>query len=622
MKVLRNKPGFALTLFLVVQAALLAWLGLRQSPTIDETGHLAAGVCYWELGRFDLYRVNPPLVRLIAAIPSRLYPPEMHWARFGSVVTERPEWQVGEAFVSANGPEAFWHFTLARWACIPLILLGGYVCYRWAKDLYGELSGLVALILWCFSPNILGHGSLVAQDAAAASTGIAAAFLFWKWLRGADWGGALLAGVALGLAELTKTTWIVLFPLWPLVCVLWRWSEHRRLSLRDWSRQVGQMFTILLLAIFVINCGYTFEGSFQKLKDFQFVSSTLAGIKSDASTPGNRFDGGWLGEVRVPLPKNYVQGIDVQKRDFEGHSRSYIRGSFRREGCWWYYLYALAVKVPLGTWLIALLAIAERIAESLSIDGGGVGRRDGAVVCSEWMLVLLAIVILVFVSANTEINSHMRYVLPMFPFVFIWMSRVVRPPFKGRELFPALAAIGLTGSVLSSIFVYPHCLSYFNELAGGPRGGHAHLINSNIDWGQDLLYLRRWLERHPEARPVHLAYFGNVDPRVAGIEFTLPPPQALGDDVAPHKAKFAPDEDKFGPLPGWYAVSVHFLRGGQRPTFDGQGGREAPRWCQYCYFQHFEPVATAGYSIYIYHITSDEANRVRREICLPELASP
>jgi hypothetical protein len=42
---------------------------------------------------------------------------------------------------------------------------------------------------------------------------------------------------------------------------------------------------------------------------------------------------------------------------------------------------------------------------------------------------------------------------------------------------------------------------------------------------------------------------------------------------------------------------------------------------QYRYFLRFEPVAMAGYSIYIYHITPDEANRVRRELGLSELTN-
>lgn len=40
------------------------------SPTDDETAHLPAGVSYWQFGRFDLYPVNPPLVKLVAAANS------------------------------------------------------------------------------------------------------------------------------------------------------------------------------------------------------------------------------------------------------------------------------------------------------------------------------------------------------------------------------------------------------------------------------------------------------------------------------------------------------------------------------------------------------------------------
>ncbi|NQT14620.1 MAG: hypothetical protein HQ582_17820, partial [Planctomycetes bacterium] len=57
--------------------------------------------------------------------------------------------------------------------------------------------------------------------------------------------------------------------------------------------------------------------------------------------------------------------------------------------------------------------------------------------------------------------------------------------------------------------------------------------------------------------------------------------------------------------PGWYALSVNHLYDRSR---------------QYRYFLRFEPVAMAGYSIYIYHITLDEANGVRRELGPPELA--
>jgi hypothetical protein len=168
----------------------------------------------------------------------------------------------------------------------------------------------------------------------------------------------------------------------------------------------------------------------------------------------------------------------------------------------------------------------------------------------------------------------------------------------------ALAAAGaLAWSVASSLWVYPHSLSYFNEAAGGPAKGPAHLVDSNIDWGQDLFYLKEWLDEHPDARPLGLACFGGFDPRVAGIEFTLPP-------KGPKQGQ--PEIDNVGPQPGWYAISVNILRGREFSLPNGRGELAPAGQGDYSYFLSFQPVARAGYSIYIYHLTAEDCERVSR----------
>jgi len=194
----------------------------------------------------------------------------------------------------------------------------------------------------------------------------------------------------------------------------------------------------------------------------------------------------------------------------------------------------------------------------------------------------------------------MRYVLPAFPFLFIWISKVGRAFQLGHRRVAAIGAFALVWTVGSSLWVYPHSLSYFNELARGPRHGHAHLVDSNIDWGQDLLYLKRWMDAHPEARPMAIAYRNCYDASLAGIDDSRkPPPGPMA-----RYARAARRED-LSPLPGWCAISVHLLR---------------HRNERYKYFlEYFEPVGMAGYSIYIYHITLEEANRVRGKLRLPRL---
>jgi len=547
------------------------------SPSLDEVAHLPSGVSHWQFGRFDMYRVNPPLVRAVAALPVVLAEPATDWRRWTGV---RPEWYVCHDFMEANGERCIWYFSLARWACIPLILAGGYACLRWASELYGSAAGLFALALWCFCPNVLGNGSMITPDAAAAALGVLAGYCFWRWLRQPTWARAAVAGVTLGLAELTKMTWVVLFIVWPLLWVVWLWRGRREVLLQLWFCQGVQLCGILLLALYLINLGYLFDGSFSKLGDFHFISEALGGTTEalpgeGAAAHSNRFANSWLGQVPVPVPRDYVLGMDIQKNDFEKGRPSYLRGEWRDRGWWYYYLYGLAIKVPLGTWVLMLLALVLKLSRwRLTVSW-----RDEVVV-----LVPL-LVVLVLVSSQVGLNRHLRYVLPIFPFAFVWAGQVGQVlAGKGRKL-PLLAAGALIWSVSSSLWIYPHSQSYFNELVGGPTGGHAHLIHSNIDWGQDLLFLKRWSDEHPEARPLWLAYSGNFDPGLLGLSGSRPPLE---------------------PVPGWFAMGVTCLR--TQP--------------EYGYFLRLRPLAMAGYSIYIYCVTLEEANQARQELGLCALPAP
>ncbi len=420
-------------------------------------------------------------------------------------------------------------------------------------------------------------------DVGSVALGVTAAYAFWRWLKQPTAGRMVAAGFWLGAAELTKSVLLILVILWPFLWLLWRVKGE--MSVQRWLRESLQLGSMLLLALIMLNTCYLYVGSCEKLGDYRFVSTTLGG-GNDLVRGGNRFGGSWLRDLPVPLPRDYVLGIDEQKRDFERKFRSYLRGQFREGGWWYYYLYGLAVKVPLGTWLLVIVAVVLTLFCPRYRSGW---RNEVAV------LVPLA-VILVFVSSQTGFSHHVRYVLPAIPFAFIWISRVAQCIKFADHALAMLVGLSLAWSVATSVLIYPHSLSYFNELVGGPRNGHAHLLNSNIDWGQDLLYLRRWLDNHPEAQPLHLAFFGSVDPRIAGIDFVLP---------APCQDREADGEDTFRSAQsakGWFAVSVNLLRGKRTRVFDGVGGRPMIEPGTYeCFLDH-KPLAIVGYSIYIYHI--------------------
>ena len=244
-----------------------------------------------------------------------------------------------------------------------------------------------------------------------------------------------------------------------------------------------QLVSVLVLAVFVVNLGYGFEKPLCKLDEYEFVSRSLGGASDDIhATPavGNRFAHTILAEVPVPLPKNYVLGIDRQKWDFERGLPSYLRGQWADHGWWYYYLYALAIKEPLGTWCLAGLAVGATLlhlwkrkvlpscpsnedAESTSCttwrDGLVFARTRGWQFCS---------------SVSSQPDAFRSIIcgtsFPRYRFCSLWISKVgrvfeARPFMRKRLPMAGVVALLLAWSIGSSLATYPHSLSYFNELA-------------------------------------------------------------------------------------------------------------------------------------------------------------
>ena len=594
---------------MIIHGALLGWASYVNSPNLDEPAHLAAGVRHWKLGRFDLYRVNPPLIRIVAAVPILFTDATTDPSNIeDNSLYARPEFQAGKQFVNRNSMACFWYFTLARWACIPMCLTGLWVVYMWAKELHGTPAGLLAMFLYCFCPNLIAWGASITPDAAGAAFGVVAAYSFWKWLNNPSLRKALQAGLALGFAELAKSTWIVLFALWPIIWLVLRLTSPKQPENNPATTQTTipasvkvkqmntanapfqQLVVILLTALYLLNLVYGFEGSLTRLREYKFVSKTLSG-QDYPLTGANRFDGSWIGLLPVPLPEHYVRGLDIQKFEFERGKMSYLWGEHRKGGWWYYYIFALAVKSPIGTLAMVVAATASVVFRRAYSSGWR----------NELILLFPSIVFLFPVSSQTGFSRYLRYALPVLPFIYIHVSRLARAISTRQRCVSGSIFIFCTMTAVESLTTFPHTMSFFNGIVGGPLNGHAYLLDANIDWGQDLHFLKNWYDENPTARPFHLAYFGdmNVSPKAVGI---------IGKQVP----GFLPVEDRMsgaanllGLQSGWYAVSINHVKGYRHYQ------SEMPR---FAYFQRLQPIARAGYSIYIYHLTLDQANTLRAEL--------
>jgi len=419
---------------LCIHAGLLAYSATQHSPTMDEPAHLMAGLSHWKFERFDLYCVNPPLVKMIAALPVIAVGYKEDWSGFYEGPGVRSEFSMGRNFVETNQDRSLWLFTIARWACIPISLAGGAFCFLWSRELWGSsLAGVASLTVWCFEPNILAHGELITPDCAATSFGLGAGYLFWRWLSFASWERALAAGFLLGLAELSKMTWIILFGLWPLLWLFWLASDRRqpcdnvvRNARSSILNQFGQMTLIVVLGLFVLNAGYGFDGTLKPLKGFTFVSSGFTAEKRPG-IPGNRFVDTPLENLPVPFPEQYLIGMDLQKYDFEDYAHpSYLRGEWKQGGWWYYYIYGLAVKTPHGTQFLLGLAIVTLICQRYRQSQDRVWR-------DLVILMVPAACVLAMVSSQLAFNHHVRYVLPVLGFTFVLIGGVAR----GLSMSPA-----------------------------------------------------------------------------------------------------------------------------------------------------------------------------------------
>jgi hypothetical protein len=591
--------GWAVCLSLLTLHVTLAFNSMSQHcATVDEGAHLLSGFMAWTYGDFEYYYVNPPLIKMVTSLPMVV---------FGANLPEGLRWSpavdlyaYNDRFVIRNKMSYSDMLMHSRCMNVFISCMGGLFLYRWARQLYGQAAGIVATALWALSPTVIGWAGVCTVDLGASVMGLAVMHGVWTYLNSPSWRKAVFAGSVLGLGLLSKFTLLILCPIIPLIWLSARWAQ--RGSATDGGGEVRWRHLVLVLgfALLAVNTGYGFQRTLQPLGTFAFRSHLLSRLTSSC-----RLLDPWLKLLPVPLPAAYVSGLDHQKgrADSVVAPMVYLRGRWR-SGVWeYYYLYALAVKTTLGTVTLALFALGFAL----------LTPRVRLRAWEELIMMLPLCAILGIITANMRNQfSSIRYIMPTFPFLFLGISRVgiiladvaTATSLRGFALLYPWKVVG-AGIVIGSLVwngvsllrVHPHELSYFNEIANGPDRGWEHLIESNIDWGQDLLILKRWAEAHPSARPLRLAYYGGVDPHVWGVNYQLAP---TADEAASGEL-----------LPGWYAISVNFIAGASFRAFDEQDRPIRINRDDYRYFRDVKPYAKAGYSIFVFHITREQSDLLR-----------
>ncbi len=530
-------------LFFAIFSVLFLHTAWVKSPTWDEVGHIGLGAYLLKTGRWDVPAScsHPPLAFYLHSPPSFVYP--LDWSRWRyradalrdirflrSADTQRGNAMLldqrydGERFF-------FWSRTTSLLLAIPLFA----ALYSWSRELCGYWGALLTLFFAALSPNLLAHATLINTDFTLAATFFCTIFAYRRLLLYPSPAALVIAGLALGLALMSKLSALVLLPVL-LAITLWFFHFSDFAQRQRVARLFGHSHLVSLAVAYLGVC-------------------FLAILALWASYGFNH--------------EPYILTVRSQLWDIGAGHAAYLMGQFSDQGWWYYFPLAIAIKTPIPTLVLAIWGLWALARRRPTLELGFV----------LWPPLLL---IGLFVLGNAK-NIGLRYLLGIYPFLFLLVGATMHSALRSWKIY--LLCLFAVFYAISTTKNHPHHLAYFNELIGGPEQGYHYLVDSNIDWGQDLKGLKSYMDEKGIER-IKLSYFGAVDPRLYDLKYEWLPGFKLPNlDGSPAKL----------PTTGTIAISVTNLTGVYMDMYDQGRGL-------YTWLQAHQPVAHIGHSIFIYEI--------------------
>jgi hypothetical protein len=557
---------------LTLAAFIVVFVGLelnsytRTSATWDEPIHLADGYVSVTTGDFRVDPEHPPLLRLWAALPLLALPGVT--ADVTAIDASPPtQWAFRNLFVAIHkmiyvDNDADRMLYPARFMIVVLGALLGCVLFWWVHEWYGYATAVAALILFVAEPNLAAHSALVTTDLGLAFLMFAAIFFLHRAIR-----SPTIASVAamIGLTCLAVVSKFSALLLGPMILIL-------LLVATVWTRRLAAGRALTWVAVLGVSSFVTIWASY----GFRYAPSASPGWLykfhqepfMQEAMPKTAAVVGWIDDRRL-LPNVYSEGLLLVQAKAQAR-QAFFAGDYREDGWWSYFPAAFAIKTPIALLLLASggLVLYLRRWRRQSID------RE--------LFVLVPILLYGGWAMTARINIGLRHILPIYPFVIVLAAESLNRLWSsGRRAVLVVALVVCCGEFATT---YPHNLAFFNLLVGGPDQGSKYLVDSNLDWGQDLKPLKRWMTEH-NVPHINLAYFGFADPRYYGIDCTFLP----GSPVW-----FNPALAGTPKLPGYVAVSATVLRGVYATTPE-QRAFYAP-------LEQQRPVASIGHSILVYRV--------------------
>lgn len=535
---------------LLVSLPIAQILSVRdESPTWDEGFEIASGYHYLTTGRYLLSREQPAFARAVAALP--LLPLHLTVPPVDPVVTPNLS-LLGRTFLFDNTATPEQIIFPARLTVIFFTFLLALAILLWTRRVFSPSAALIALALFVFDPNIIAVGRYVKNDIHVTLFAFLACAAWGAWLERRRPALLLTAGLLAGLAFGTKYSSVYLVAAFPLLAFL---HSHRTHKPFPWKPLIltGALGLFMTLLVFAPETWKLIPTtSAQRRRD-----PSLHRV-ADASPQISRFSQAivWTSNRLGLLDHPLLVGLaDLADHNAKGHD-AYLLGRQSHNGWWYYFPVAFFAKTPVATLLAILIALA--------LAAFALPRLV------PWPFFVLLVPALCYLPfcVSTNINTGERHLFPLYPAIFILTAALlIRLP----RWVPVLLALAIA---LETHAVYPHYLAFFNRLVGGPEAGPHYLVDSNIDWGQDALRLRRFLDARYPDQPVCFSYFGPARLSYYKLDFESVPTSS--------------EPDRIKTLNCLAAISVTPLQDVYVPPGS------------YSWLRAKTPIARIGYTIYVY----------------------
>jgi len=545
-----------------VMLAIMAFLLIKNarddSATTDEPVHILSGYEYLK-GIYTVNPEHPPLGKMFSAIPlNNIKPYFPKDGNFEEAIRDYyyyDSWNETRIYAHkwlydtpGNNPDEI--VASSRMVVVIFTIILGLILFLVAKHWYGIITALISLFLYSFSPLILTHGHLANTDLWAMLGFFTAIFGFAWYIEKPENLRLFISALLLSFALLVKFSLVLVVP---IMIILWYIKYLKSGKDKKYS---FKKILVTALIYFVVSFGAIWIV-------YGFPINTAP---AEIVVPNQTANVEMLQKLspimdHLPLPE-YLKGLIMVVSTSLSHRPAYILGNYYSSGVWYYFPFAFLVKEPLSLLIMLFGGIIYWVTTRRKLE-----FRD-------WVLIV-PVGIYFIVSIFSKLNIGIRHLMPIYPFIFIFIGYFVSELYEKityeKKLLTAYGLLLMTlfsWYLYANISVYPYYMTYFNELAGGPKNGGKLLADSNIDWGQDMKRLSNWVRENNITEPIRMEYFwsGKLQPKYYGINFI-------------ELEKNNPNQK------GWIAI-----------------GKSAMYMPEYNWLNNYDPYTTIGNSIKIYYI--------------------